>query len=136
MKTFSFSPPINLSDEGKRLLAVTSFETTNSVFNLTDKKTKFSITIPGHWNSKSVLKKFDELCKLLNFRSQMILNYMLNKSGERCNFNKWRPFIGSLDTFKTEILDVLKNAKYDYLEDMVYRVPLTYDGIIDELHMR
>ena len=33
MKTFSFSTPINLCEEGKRLLAVISFEATNSVFN-------------------------------------------------------------------------------------------------------
>ena len=30
MQTFSFSPPINLFEEGKWLLAVTSFEATNS----------------------------------------------------------------------------------------------------------
>ena len=35
METFSFNPPINLSEEGKWLLAVTSFEATNSVFNIT-----------------------------------------------------------------------------------------------------
>ena len=39
MQTLSFNPSINLSEEGKWLLAVTSFECTNSVFNITDKKT-------------------------------------------------------------------------------------------------
>ena len=34
METFSFSPPINLVEEGKWLIAVTSFEATNSVFNI------------------------------------------------------------------------------------------------------
>ena len=33
---FAFSPPINLFEEGKWLLAVTFFEETNSVLNLTD----------------------------------------------------------------------------------------------------
>ena len=32
-ETFSFNPPINLVEEGKWLLAVTSFESMNSVFN-------------------------------------------------------------------------------------------------------
>ena len=32
MQNFSFNPSINLSEEGKWLLAVTSFECTNSVF--------------------------------------------------------------------------------------------------------
>ena len=36
MQTFSFNPPINLVEEGKWLLGVTSFEFTNSVFIITD----------------------------------------------------------------------------------------------------
>ena len=32
MQIFSFSPPTNLVEEGKWLIAVTSFEATNSVF--------------------------------------------------------------------------------------------------------
>ena len=62
MQTFSFSP-INLSDEGKWLLAVTSFEATNSVFNTTNENNSFSIITPGHWNSKSTQKTTDELNK-------------------------------------------------------------------------
>ena len=42
METFSFNPTINLSEEGKRSLGVTSFEATNFVFNITDKNNKFS----------------------------------------------------------------------------------------------
>ena len=33
---FSFNPPINLIEEGKWLLGVTSLECTNSVFNITN----------------------------------------------------------------------------------------------------
>ena len=36
IETFSFSPTINLFEEGKWLLGVTSFEATNSVVNITD----------------------------------------------------------------------------------------------------
>ena len=39
--SFSFIPPIDLVEEGKRLLGVTSFECTNSVFNITKKTTFF-----------------------------------------------------------------------------------------------
>ena len=53
METFSFNPPLNLSKEGKWLLAVTCFEATNSVFNITNVNNSFSITISGHWNSES-----------------------------------------------------------------------------------
>ena len=79
METFSFNPPKNLSEEGKWLKAVTSFEPSISVFNITDANNTHSITIPGHWNSKSAEKTNDERLKFLELRSQMILNYMLNK---------------------------------------------------------
>ena len=51
-KTFSFKPLLNLSEEKKWLFAVTFFEATNSVFNITDENVSISITIPRHWQSK------------------------------------------------------------------------------------
>ena len=51
MQIFAFNPPIKLIEEGKWLLAVTSFEATNSVFNITSENNGFSISIPGDWNS-------------------------------------------------------------------------------------
>ena len=69
-QTFSFNPPINLSEEGKCLLAVPSFEATNSVFNRTDENISFSITIPSHWQTKSAEKTIDELNKILELKSQ------------------------------------------------------------------
>ena len=66
MQTFSFNPPINLIEEGRCLLAVSSFECTNSVFNITNENNSFSITIPGHWESKSAQKTIDELNNLFN----------------------------------------------------------------------
>ena len=65
METFSFNPPINLHEQEKSLLVVTSVEITNSVFNKTDQNNTLSITIPGHWNSKSSEKTIDELIKFL-----------------------------------------------------------------------
>ena len=41
MQTFSFNPPINLVEGGKWLLAVSFFECTNSVFNITNEKNSF-----------------------------------------------------------------------------------------------
>ena len=37
--------------------------------------------------------------------------------------------------FKDEIIEELKNAKYDDLEDLVYRFQLTYDEMIDILDL-
>ena len=64
MQTFSFIPPKNLVEEGNWLLAGTSFECTNSVFNITNEHKLFSITIPGHWNSESAEKFVEKLKKL------------------------------------------------------------------------
>ena len=61
MQTFSSNPPINLVGEDKWILAVSSFECTNSVFNITNEKMSFSITIPGHWETKSDEKTIVEL---------------------------------------------------------------------------
>ena len=51
MDTFSSNPSINFFEEGKWLLAVTSFgsvEATNSVLNVTDENNRSSITTPAH----------------------------------------------------------------------------------------
>ena len=44
MESFSFSPPMKFYAEGKRLLAVTSSETSNSSFNITTENKSFSIS--------------------------------------------------------------------------------------------
>ena len=63
-QTFSFNPPINLIEEGKWLIAVSSFECTNPVFNITDDNNSFSIIIPAHWETEFAEKIIDELNKL------------------------------------------------------------------------
>ena len=70
MQTLSFNTIINLVEEGKWLFGVTFFECTNSVFNINNKNNSFSITIPGHWNSKSTEKTIAELNELLELRSE------------------------------------------------------------------
>ena len=56
-QTYSFSPPIKVSEEGKWLLAVTFFKCTTSVFIISNENNSFSITIPGHRETKSAEKK-------------------------------------------------------------------------------
>ena len=69
MQTFSFSPALNLIEGGKWLLGVTSFECTNSVFNITSENSSFSVAVPGHWQTKNNGKTIDEIKKLLKLRS-------------------------------------------------------------------
>ena len=55
-QTFSFNPPINLVEEGKWLMAISLFDCTNSVFNITNEKNSFSIFIPGHYETEIAKK--------------------------------------------------------------------------------
>ena len=55
MQTFSFNPSINLLEEGKWLLPVTSFESTNTVFLITDKNNSFSVIITSYWKIPNYL---------------------------------------------------------------------------------
>ena len=63
MQTFSRNPHLNLLDEGRWLLAVSSFESTNSVFKITDENNSFSINIPGHWQTEIDRKTFEKSTK-------------------------------------------------------------------------
>ena len=60
MQTFSFNPPIKLVED-KWILAVSSFECTNSVFSITNENNSLSIIIPGHYQNESAEKTIDEL---------------------------------------------------------------------------
>ena len=85
MQTLSFNSPIILSEEEKWLLTVTSFEATNSIFNITNKNNSFSITIPGHWDSESAEETIDELKKLLEFKSQNSIELHVKEVRKRGN---------------------------------------------------
>ena len=83
MQSISLNPPINLTEEGKWLLAVTSFQARNSVFNITNENKSFSITIPGHWNSQSAEKFIDELKKLSELRCQNDIDLQVERARKK-----------------------------------------------------
>ena len=119
MQTFSFNPPINLFEEGKWLLAVSSFECTNSVFNVTNENNSFSIIVPGHYETESAEKTINELNKLLELRSQNGIELHVEQVRKKGLILKNDYSLSSLGMFKDEILEDLKNAKFNDLEDMV-----------------
>ena len=102
MQTFSFSTPINLFEECKWLLAVTRFEATNSVFNITDENNSFSITMPGHWQTKFSQKTTDELNKLLELRSQNGIELHVKEFRKRRNQIKVGENENKLSDFYTQ----------------------------------
>ena len=70
MQTFSFKPPIKISERGKRFLAVTTLEAINSVFNVIDENKSFSVSTPGYWSSRRDADTVNRLQNLLDLRSQ------------------------------------------------------------------
>ena len=82
MQTFSFNPPLNLIEEGKWLMAVSLFDCTNSVFNITNENNTFSIIIPGHYQNESDERTINELNRLLELRS---LELHVNEVKRRSN---------------------------------------------------
>ena len=135
-QTFSFSPQINLIEEDKWLLAVSSFECTNSVFNITNENNSFSIIVPGHYETESDQKTIDELNKLFELRSQNGIELHVEQVKKKGLILINDYSLSSLGMFKDEILEELKNVKYNDLEDLVYRFKLTYDEIMDILDLK
>ena len=136
MQTFSFNPPINLLEEGKWLLAVSSFECTNSVFNITDENNSFSIIIPGHYQNESDEKTIDNLNKLLELKSLELHVQEVKKRGNKIKRADKVYKLSDFDNQKNEIIEKLKKAKYNNLEDLVYRMRLSYDEIMDILDLK
>ena len=136
MQTFSFNPPINLVEEGKWLMAVSSFECTNSVYNITNENNSFSIIIPGHYQNESTEETIDKLYKLLELKSLELHVAEVRKRGNIIKIGDNEYKLSDFDTQKNEILEELKSAKYNDLEDLVYRMQLTYNEIINILDLK
>ena len=134
-QNFSFSLPINLFEEDKWLLAVSFFECTNSVFKITDDNNSFSIIIPGHYQNKSDEKSIDDLNKLLELKSLELHVEEVRKRGNTMKIGGKEYKLSDFDNQKYEILGELKNVKYNDLEDLVYRMRLSYDEIMDILDL-
>ena len=134
-QTFAFNTSINLVEEDKWLIAVSSFECTNSVFNITNENNSFSIIIPGHYQNKSDEKTINDLNKLLELKSLELHVDEVKKRGNKIKIADKEYKLSDFDTQKNEIIEELKNAKYNNLEDLVYRMRLSYDEIMDRLDL-
>ena len=111
-------------------------ECTNSVFNITNENNSFSITIPGHWESKFLEKTIDELNKLLELRSVDLHVKEVRKRGSKIKLGDNEYKLSNFDTQKNVIIEELKHVKYNDLENLVLRLQLTYDGILDILNLQ
>ena len=62
---------------------MSSFECTNSVFNITDENNSFSIIIPSHYPNESDEKTIDNLNKLLELKSLELHVEEVKKRGNK-----------------------------------------------------
>ena len=110
---------------------MSSFQTTNFVFNITNENNSFSITIPGHWNFKIAEKTIDELNIIVELRSQIDTDLHVEQVRKKriSLINDYS--LSTLGTFKNEKYEQIKNAKYNDLEHMVCRMQLTCNEIMD-----
>ena len=117
-------------------MAVSSLECKNSILNITNENNSFSIIIPGHYQYKSDEKTIDNLNKLLELKSLELHVEEVTKRGNKIKIEDNEYKLSDFDTEKNEILEELKNVEYNDLEDLVYRMQLTYDEIIDILDLK
>ena len=134
-QTFSFSPLIYPFEEGNWLLGVTSFECANSVFNISNENNSFSIIIPGHYKTEFAKKVIDDLNKFIELRSLELHVEEVRKRGNIIKIADKEYELSDFDIQKNEILEELRKVKYNDLKDLVYRMQLTYNEIIDILDL-
>ena len=135
-QTFSFNPPVNLLEEGKWLLGISFFGCTNSVFNITNENNSFSIIIPGHYQTDLAEKMINDLNKLLELKSLELHVEEVRKRGNKIKIGDHEYQLSHFDAQKNEILEELKNLKYNDHKDLVYRMRLSYDEIMDILDLK
>ena len=137
MQRFSFNPPISLVEEGEWLMAVSLFDCTNFVFNITNENNSFSIIIPGHYQNKSDEITIERLNTLLERRSENGIELHVEEvkyRGHLISLGGEQYKLSDLGTQKEEILEKLtKYGTYQSLDDMVFRLQLTYHEIINIL---
>ena len=136
MQTFSFNPPINLVEEGKWLLGKSSLECTNSVFNITNENNSFSIIIPGHYETEFAEQIIDDLNKLLELKSLELHVEEVRKRGDIIKIGDKEYKLSDFDNQKYEIIEELKKIGYNDLKDLVYRMRLSYDEIMNILDLK
>ena len=134
-QTFFFNLPLNLVEEGKWLLAVSLFD---SVFKKTNENNSFSIIIPGRWGIPNYLefKFIHKLKNLLKLKSENGIDIHVEevrKRGIQIKIGDKELKLSDFDTSKNEIFEELKKVNYHDLEDMVKRMQLTYNEIMDVL---
>ena len=78
----------------------------------------------------------NDLNNLLELKSLEFYVEEVEKRGNKIKIGDNEYKLSDFDTQKNEILEKLKNVKYNDLEVLVYRMRLSYDEIIDILDLK
>ena len=111
MQIFTFNLPTNFVEKGKWLVAVISFEETNSVCIITDENNGFSISTLELWSSRGVAETIHKLQKLLELdpqNSQNVIELHVEegrKSRNQIKIGDKKNKLSDLHSFNNEILD-------------------------------
>ena len=76
-------------------------------------------------------KTSDELNKLLELRPQKYFELHVEQASKKGIILINDYSLSNLGTLKNEILEELKSEKYNDVANMVYRVQITYDEVMD-----
>ena len=115
---------------------MSSLECTNSVFNITNENNSFSIIVPGHWEEEFSEKILNEVNRLLELRSLESYVDEVRKRGNTIKIGDKEYNLSDFDNHKYEIIKELKEAKYKDIRDLVHRMRLSYDEIMDILDLK
>ena len=114
---------------------MSSLECSNSVFNINTENNSFSIIIPGHYQTEFAEKVINDLNKLYELKSLELHVDEVRKRGNKIKIEDKEYKLSDFDTQKNEILEELRNVKYNDLRDLIYRMRLSFDEIIDILDL-
>ena len=78
----------------------------------------------------------NDLNKLLELKSLELHAQEVRKGGNKIKIGDNEYKLSDFDTQKNETLEELRNIKYNDLKDLVYRMQLTYDEIMDILDLK
>ena len=121
------------------LIAVTSFEALNSVFNITDKNTSFSILTPSYWIPVGGEELINKLMRFLEVRSQNDIQLRgkdFEKRGTRIEIGNSGYKLAGFDHCKNETPVEVGSLKYKDLYNMLYRKELTYGDFLYVLDVK
>ena len=110
------------------------FQATNSIVIITVENNSFSISAPSFWSPEDGEEPINERNKLLELGSENDIELYVKeveKRSTRINIENSDYNLAGFDHFNCKILAGLKKVKYGDLEDMVYRMELTYNEIVD-----